>query len=246
MKILVCVSKVPDTTTKIKFTADQTQLDTTGVQWIINPYDEHGLSKALELKEKHGGIVNTITVDNESAEPVIRKCLAIGADEAVRVNALPLNAHQVAKNIAETVKDDGYDLIICGRESIDYNGGMVADLIGEYLNIPTVNLTTSITFTDDSTADVRRFIDGGHQTVSVSTPFAISATKELAEPRIPNMRGIMMARKKSISTIAPVETEVATRVEKFEPPKEKGEVKLIDPDNAEELIRLLREEAKVL
>jgi electron transfer flavoprotein beta subunit len=245
MKILVCVSKVPDTTTKIVFSQDNKTVDYTGVQFIINPYDEHGLSKALELKEKLGGIVTVITVDDASAEAVIRKCLAIGADDAIRVNTLPRDPLFVAEQIAAAVKDKGFDLIITGRESIDYNSSVIGDMIGEFLGIPSLSLVRAIDFNGQK-AEVTRFIDGGYEKTGCDIPVVISATKELAEPRIPNMRGIMAARTKPITVVEAENTRVQTEIISYEPPKPKSAVKLIDPSEAEKLIDLLHNESKVI
>ncbi|MEX0968240.1 MAG: electron transfer flavoprotein subunit beta/FixA family protein [Bacteroidia bacterium] len=246
MKILVCVSKVPDTTTKVKFSSDRKSVDYSGVQFIINPYDEHGLAKALELKEKHSGsTITIINVGDASSEAIIRKCLAIGADEAMRVDAEPADAFFVAEQIAAAIKDKGFDLIITGRESIDYNGGQVCDLLGEMLEIPSVGLSTFVEVADGS-ATITRFVDGGHETLQSPLPLVLSATKELAEPRIPNMRGIMMARSKPIQNVPAADVTKHTSVAEYEPPKEKGECKYIDPENAGELIQLLHSEAKVI
>ncbi len=244
MKILVCLSVVPDTTTKITFTENNTKFNTTGVSWIMNPYDEMALTRALELTEQHSGTVTTVTVGLTDADAVIRKALAVGANDAVRINAAPIDAMQVATGIADYAKSENFDLIFTGRESIDYNGGLVAGLIGELLNLPSINVVTKIDI-DGATAKLERDIDGGREILECSLPLVLSAQKEFAEPRIPNMRGIMAARTKPLKVI---ESNAAnnTNFIKFELPNAKQGVKMIPADNAGELITLLHEEAKVI
>jgi electron transfer flavoprotein beta subunit len=246
MKILVCISQVPDTTTKISFTPDGKALNSNGVTFIINPYDELALTKALELKEAAGnGSVTVINVGDASTEPNIRKALAIGADNAIRVNCVPTDAFQVAKAIADHASGQAYDIIFTGRESIDYNGGQVAGMIAELLNLPSVNVATSISV-NANTAIVERDIDGGREVVEVNTPFVISAQKELTEPRIPNMRGIMAARTKPLQVIEPTALNTMTEVVEHSTPPAKGECKFIDAANAASLIDLLHNEAKII
>ncbi|MGZ5245369.1 MAG: electron transfer flavoprotein subunit beta/FixA family protein, partial [Bacteroidia bacterium] len=217
MKILLCASKTPDTTTKINFTADKKSLDPANVQYILNPYDDHGLARAMDIKEKTNGHLTVIHVGDNSAEPILRRCLAIGADEAVLVNAEAKDAYYVAQQIANAVKGETFDLVITGRESIDFNGNMVCDMLGEIMGIPSVGFATDIQL-NGGKATIKRFIDGGEDTVEVSTPVVISATKELAEPRIPNMRGIMTSRTKPIKTVEAAAIESLTEVVTFEPP----------------------------
>lgn len=245
MRILLCLSSTPDTTTKIKFTEDKQSLDREGVQFVINPYDDHAIASAMEMKEQHNASLTVIHVGESDADQVIRKALAIGADDAIRVNAHPHDAMYVAKQIAAQVKDQGYDFIFTGRESIDYNGSMVCDMLAEYLQLPSVNFVKSITI-QESEAQFDRFIDGGSETVKTSLPVVVSSTKELAEPRIPNMRGIMQAKKKPLEVVEPVEAAVYTDFTEFEPPKPKGEVQYIDPEEAEKLIDILQNQEKVL
>ena len=244
MKILVCLSVVPDTTTKITFTEGDTKFNTSGVTWIMNPYDEMALTRALELTEQLTGTVTTVTVGLADAEAVIRKALAVGANDAVRINAAPADAMQVAKEIAAFAKAENYDLIFTGRESIDYNGGLVAGLIGELLLLPSINVVTKIEI-NGSTAKLERDIDGGRELLECPLPLVLSAQKEFAEPRIPNMRGIMAARTKPLKVIEPVASN-ATKFTKFELPKAKQGVKMIPAENAGELVGLLRNEAKVI
>lgn len=245
MKILLCLSSTPDTTTKIKFTADKKSLDTEGVQFVINPYDDHAIASAMEMKEHHNGSLTVIHVGESDADQVIRKALAIGADDAIRVNTHPSEAQYVAKQIAAQVNDQGYDFIFTGRESIDYNGSMVCDMLAEYLQLPSVNFVKSIDI-QGSEAHFNRFIDGGSESVKTSLPVVVSSTKELAEPRIPNMRGIMQAKKKPLEVVEPVEAGVYTDFVEFEPPKPKGEVQYIDPEEAEKVIDILQNQEKVL
>jgi electron transfer flavoprotein beta subunit len=245
MKVLLCASKTPDTTAKINFTADKKALDTNGVQYILNPYDDHALARAMDIKEKQNATLAVIHVGDNSAEQVLRRCLAIGADEAILVNTAPVDAYNVAFQIAEAVKNDGYNLIITGRESIDFNGSKVCSMLGEFLSIPSIDFVTDIQL-DGNSATLRRFIDGGEETVKVNLPIVISATKELAEPRIPNMRGIMTARTKPIKTIEPASGNTPVELVSFEPPVKKGAITMIDAANAGELIRILHEKEKVI
>jgi electron transfer flavoprotein beta subunit len=245
MKILVCISVVPDTTTKITFTDNNTKFNTAGVQFIINPYDELALTRALELTEASGGTVTAITVGLADADANIRKALAIGAHDAVRINAAPKDAFFVAAEIAEYAKDKGFDMILTGRESIDYNGGLVNGLLGEMLNLPSVNVVTKIDVAG-SEATLVRDIDGGKETVKVALPIVASAQKDLTEPRIPNMRGIMAARTKPLAVVEASQNKEGANFKTFELPAPKAGVKLVSADNPSELIDLLHNEAKVI
>ncbi|MDE3743731.1 electron transfer flavoprotein subunit beta/FixA family protein [Maribacter polysaccharolyticus] len=248
MKILVCISNVPDTTSKINFTDDDTKFDTNGVQFVINPYDEFGLTRAMWFKEKQGATVHVATVGGPGAEPTIRKALAIGADEAIRVNAEPTDGFFVAQQLAEIVKNGGYDLIIAGRESIDYNGGMVPGMLATLLGLNFVNTCIGLEI-DGNNVIATREIDGGKEKLGTTLPLVIGGQKGLVEEsdlRIPNMRGIMMARKKALNVVEPIDATVATNDVKFQRPAPKGAVKLVDADNVEELITLLHNEAKVI
>lgn len=246
MRFLVCISNVPDTTTKIVFTEDGKALNNNGVQFIINPYDELALTKALELKEKIGtGEVTVINVGDASTEPNLRKALAIGADNAVRIDATPEDAFQVAQAIADYAKTASFDMILTGRESIDFNGGQVGGMLAEMLDLPMVNVVTKIDI-NGTTANIERDIDGGKETLSVNTPFVMSAQKELTEPRIPNMRGIMTARTKPLQVIVPASNERFTQVTQMTQPPAKGGCKFLSPEEATELIQLLHNEAKVI
>lgn len=245
MNILVCLSAVPDTTTKITFVDNNTKFNTDGVQFIINPYDELALTKALELTEAQGGEVTIITVGDASVEPVMRKGLAIGAHKAIRVNTVAKDGMHAAKCIATAISGESYDLIFTGRESIDYNGGQVAGLLSEMLNVALINVVTSITVEGGQITAVRD-IDGGKETVSASLPAVVSAQKDLCEPRIPNMRGIMQARTKPLTVVEDAEGYSDTDYRSYELPPAKAGVKLIDANNAEELIDLLRSEKKLI
>src|ERR1051326_2525975 len=215
MKFLVCISQVPDTTTKITFTPDKKALNTQGVQFIINPFDEIALTRALELKESLGGTVTVINVGAANTEPNIRKALAIGADDAIRVNAEPTDAFFVASQLAEVAKKNNYDIILTGRESIDYNGAQVGTMLAELLNLPSVSVATRLDVSG-AEATVEREIDGGKEVVSVKLPFVASAQKGMAEPRIPNMRGIMSARTKPLAVVEPTGGTKNTERVKFE------------------------------
>ncbi len=246
MKILVCISNVPDTTAKINFTGDNKQFDKNGVQFVINPWDEYALTRAIELKEAKGGSVTVLNVGEADTEPNIRKALAIGADDAVRVNAHPSDAFFVASQIAAVAKDGGYDMILMGRESIDYNGFQVHTMVGELLGIPSVTPAFKLDMLDDATARLEKEIEGGKEVVEVKLPFVASAQQPMCEPRIPNMRGIMTARTKPLKVVEPVGGEAKSAYVRFTKPEKKGSVRMIDADNAGELISLLRNEAKVL
>ncbi|MCZ4243644.1 electron transfer flavoprotein subunit beta/FixA family protein [Pedobacter punctiformis] len=245
MKILVCISNVPDTTTKITFTNDNTEFNTAGVQYIVNPYDEIALSRAIELTEGGKGTVTVINVGEAATDPTIRKALAIGADDAVRVNAVPRDAYFVAKQIAEYAKDKDFNIILTGRESIDYNGNQVAAMVGEFLDIPSISIIKKLDVDGDS-ATLEREIEGGKEVVTVNGKFVASCAEGVAEPKIPNMRGIMSARTKPLNVIEAVAIEEVTKVAKYETPAPRGTVKLIPADAAEQLIDLLHSEAKVI
>ena len=248
MKILVCISHVPDTTSKINFTDNNTQFDTNGIQFVINPNDEFGLTRAMWFKEKQGATVDVVNVGGPETEPTLRKALAIGADNAMRINTPATDGFQVAKQLAKVAKDGEYDLIIAGRESLDYNGGMVPGMLAALLNANFVNTCIGLEVEGEK-ATVTREIDGGKESITTVFPLVIGGQKGLVEEsdlRIPNMRGIMQARKKPLNIVEPIEVANQTMIEKFEKPAPKGAIKLIDPDNLDELINLLHNEAKVI
>ena len=247
MKILVCISKTPDTTAKIAFTEGNTKFDENGVQWIINPYDEwYALVRAIELKEKDpSAIIHLVTVGSADAEPIIRKALALGGDEAIRIDSNSNDSFYIAKQIAAIAKEGGYELIFTGKETIDYNSSSIGSMLSALLDMPFVSLANKFDC-DETTATVRREIEGGEETCEVNLPVVISCQKGMAEQRIPNMRGIMAARTKPLKVVSPVETTAATSIKKFDTPPAKSGVKLVDPANMDELVRLLKEEAKVI
>lgn len=246
MKILVCISHVPDTTAKISFTDGGKTYDKNNVQFIISPYEELALTRALELKEAGEGTITVINVGEAETEPTLRKALAMGADDAIRVNAVPTDALYVAKQIAEVAKQENYDAIFTGKESIDYNGGQVGEMLAELLDIPSI---TSVSHVDvnGTKAELQREMDGGYEKVECEFPFVASGQKGIApEARIPAMRGIMMARKKPLKVVDAISADAVTEVKNHTLPEAKGACVMIEPDNAKELIRLLHEEAKVL
>lgn len=246
MKILVCISKAPDTTTKISFTDGDTKFNEAGVQFIVNPYDEwYALVRGLELKEKLGGTVTTVTVGGAENDPVIRKALAIGADDAVRIDTPATDAFGVAKEIANYASDKGYDLVLCGKETINYNGAQVPALIAEFMDAPFASQAIKLEV-EGGTATLECDVQGGVEVVEASLPLVLSAAKGMAEQRIPNMRGIMAARTKKLEVVPASGAENLSEVVGYSLPPEKSECKYVDPENAEELINLLRNEAKAI
>lgn len=245
MKILVCISNVPDTTSKITFTNDNTAFNTAGVQYIVNPYDEIALSKAIDLAEGGKGTVTVITVGDASTDATIRKALATGADNAVRVNSLPRDAWFVANQIANYAKENNFDLILTGRESIDYNGTQVGAFIGSILNIPSVSISKKLDI-DGNAASVEREIEGGKEVLTLNLPAVIGTAEGVAETKIPNMRGIMTARTKPLDVIEPIEVAQLSRIVKYETPEPRGAVTLVDASDVEKLVALLHEKAKVI
>jgi len=247
MKILVCISKTPDTTSKIAFKDGNAKFDEAGVQWIINPYDEwYALVRAIELKEKDASIVlHLITVGAADCEPIIRKALALGGDEAIRVNATSDDSFYIASQIANIAQQNNYDLIFTGKETIDYNGSAIGGMIAELLNMPYISLAEKFDL-NGTTATVKREIEGGEEVAEVSLPLVVSCAKGVAEQRIPNMRGIMAARTKPLKVAEPSAVEALTSVASYELPPAKAGVKMVAADNVAELVRLLHEEAKAI
>lgn len=247
MKFLVCISLVPDTTTKISFVDNDTKFNNDKVQWILNPYDEwYALVRALELKEANGGTVTVVNVGPAANDQVIRKALAIGADDAIRIDgADDLDSFGVASNIAAVAKEGGYDIVLLGKETISYNGSNIGGMLAELLDVPFVSYATKLDVSG-STATVTREIEGGKETVEVSGPFVLSAAKGMAEQRIPNMKGIMAAKTKPLKVVPAVAAPALTSIVKYELPPAKAAVKLISPDNVEELVTLLHNEAKAI
>lgn len=246
MKILVCISHVPDTTSKINFSDNNTKFDTNGVQFVINPYDEFSLTRAMWFKEKQGASVTVVNVGDPSTEPTLRKALAIGADNAIRVNTAPTDGLMVAKELAEVVKNGGYDLVLAGKESADYNGQMVPGMLASLLDFNFVNGCVGMEV-EGTNVSLEREIDGGEEKVTSSLPIVVAGQKGIVEEkdlRIPNMRGIMMARKKPLTVVEPSGAATASVSQSFEKPAPKGAVKLVD--NVDELISLLHNEAKAI
>lgn len=247
MKILVCISKSPDTTAKIAFTDNNTKFATDGVQWIINPYDEwYALVKAIEIKEKDPStVIHLVTVGTADAEPIIRKALALGGDEAIRINAESQDSFYIASQIAETARQGGYDLVFTGKETIDYNSASVGGMVAELLDLAYVSLAIKLDL-NGSTVVINREIEGGEETCEVNTPVVVSCQKGMAEARIPNMRGIMAARTKPLKVIEPTATDSLTSIVSFELPPPKAGVKMIPADNPAELVKALHQDAKVI
>jgi electron transfer flavoprotein beta subunit len=248
MNILVCISHVPDTTSKINFVENDTQFDISGVQFIINPNDEFGLTRAIRFKEKVGAQVDVIHVGTAAADPTLRKCLAIGADKAYRIDTVATDGATVAQELAAFTQQHSYDLIIAGRESIDYNGAMVPGMLGALLDIPFVANCVGLEI-DNGVANAEREIDGGREQLKASLPLVIGAQKGLVEEsdlRIPNMRGIMQARQKPFEVVSSQNATPKTKDLSFEKPAQKAEVKLVPSENIDQLIELLHKEAKVI
>jgi len=249
MKILVCISNVPDTTTKIKFQEGNTSIDTTGIQWVINPWDELSLTRALELKDDASTGIKSVTVAHvgpAASEPVIRKSLAIGADDAVRVNLAAQDAYSVAAQLAEVVRKEGFDIILCGIESSDFNGSAVGGMLAEFLDIPSVSSVSGLKF-ENGAPVLTREIDGGRESVVVPVPFVAVVQKGISkEPRIASMRGIMTARTKPVRICEPVASDSLTEISGFEKPVPRASCKYVDADDPARLIELLQNEAKVI
>jgi len=245
MKILVCISNVPDTTTKITFTDNNTQFNNNGVQFILNPYDEIALARAIELTDGGNGSVTVINVGEAGTEPTIRKALAIGATDAVRVNAKAHDAWYVASQVAAYVKANPFDLILTGRESIDYNGSKVASMLGELLDLPSVSIIKKLDIDGDNVT-VEREIEGGKEVLTIPLPIVAGAAEGVAEPKIPNMRGIMSARTKPLTVIDSVEVKTLSEIISYETPAPRGQVKLVAADDTAKLVDLLHDEARVI
>jgi electron transfer flavoprotein beta subunit len=245
MKILVCVTNVPDTTAKISFTEGDTKFNKAGVQYITGPYDDYALSRAVELKEKLGGTVTVLNVGAADSDQMLRKCLAIGADDAIRINCEPTDSYFVAEQIAAVANGAGYDLILMGRESIDFNGGQVHGIVGELLGMASYTPVMKLDI-EGNTVQLAREIEGGKEYLETQLPIICGCQEPIAEWKIPNMRGIMTARTKPLKVVEPVGNNTLTQVQKFELPAPKGACKMIPADQAEQLIQLLKTEAKAL
>ncbi len=245
MKILVCISNVPDTTTKITFSDDNSKFNENGVQFIINPNDEIALASAIEIAEAQNGEVTVIHVGEATSEPTIRKALAIGAAKAVRVNAKPRDAYFVASQIAAYVKSNPFDLILTGSESIDYNGSLIAGMVGELLDIPSVSIIKSLKI-ENQKAIVEREIEGGKETLEINLPLIVGTAEGVSEPKLPNMRGIMSARTKPLEVVDAIEVEQKSQIIRYDTPAPRSAVKLFGESEIEQLVALLRSEAKVI
>lgn len=247
MNILVCLSKSPDTTAKIAFTNDNKSLQEEGVTYILNPYDEwYSLVRALELVEANGGEVTVVHVGPAENESVMRKALAIGAQKAVRIDDQDKDAQQVAHLIANYAKDNNFDIIFGGKETLDFNTGAVPAMLAAYLDLQYIGLVNHLEI-ENGQAHLIREIDGGEEKIVASLPLVVGATKGIAEQRIPNMRGIMMAKRIPIdliteTSVTPSQTEYVS----YELPTKSTECTYVDPENMAELVRLLHEEAKVI
>ncbi|MCF6352724.1 MAG: electron transfer flavoprotein subunit beta/FixA family protein [Cyclobacteriaceae bacterium] len=243
MKILVCITHVPDTTSKISFTEEDTKFDSTGVQYIIGPYDDYAIARAVELKESNAAAITVLNVGGVETEPTIRKALAIGADEAIRVNAEPADSLFVAQQIAHVAKEGDYDLILMGRESIDYNGGQVHAMVGEMLGMPSISPVMKLDI-EGTKATMSREIEGGKEFLEAELPFVAGCQEPIAEWKIPNMRGIMTARTKPLNVVEPVSEEAAITYGNYEVPAPKSGVKMAS--SVDELVDMLKNDAKVL
>jgi len=245
MKILVCITHVPDTTSKIHFTANNTKFDPSGVQYIIGPYDDYALARAVELRDQTGGTLTALNVGEAETEPSLRKALAIGADDAIRINSFPKDSFFVAKQIAQVAKEGSYDLILMGRESIDFNGGMVHGMVGELLGMPSFSPVMKLEV-EGTTVKMAREIEGGKEYLEAHLPLIAGCQEPIAEWKIPNMRGIMSARTKPLVVVEPGSFATQAEASSYQLPPAKGAVKLVDKDQVAELVRLLKNEAKVL
>lgn len=247
MKILVCISQVPDTTSKIAFSDNNTHFSTAGVTMIINPYDEwYSLVRALELKESGAATaVNLVTVGKADAEPVMRKALALGGDEAIRIDADTTDPYVIAAQIAEYAKTENYDLVLCGKETIDYNNGVVGGMLAELLDMNYVGFASKLEIAN-GVATIAREIEGGEEIDTATLPLVVSCQKGMAEARIPNMRGIMAARTKPLKVVPAAAIESLTAIDSYELPPAKTGVKMFTADNLDELVNALHNDAKVI
>lgn len=247
MNILVCIGNVPDTTTKVKFNG--TELDKTGVQWIVNPWDELALTRALELKDDASNEVSKVSVVNvgkQDAEPTIRKALAMGADDAFRIDAEPKDSYQVAYLLSEFIKDKDFDIILTGLENADFNNFAVGGMLAAMTDIASVSAVSALNI-EGSDIKVDRAISGGKEVLEVNSPVILAVQKGIAiDPKIPAMRGIMMARRKPLNVVEAAEVEALTEITEISMPEEKGDCKMVDSENVEELVDLLINEAKVI
>lgn len=243
MKILVCITHVPETTTKIKF--KDGKLDSTGVNFVVGPYDDFALSKAIDLQKELKAKVTVLNVGGAESENTIRKALALGADDAIRVNAEPTDSYFVAEQIAAIAQKEQYDLILMGRESSDFNGGQVHGMVAEMLGIPAVVPCMTMTF-EGSMATMTREIEGGKEIITCALPFVAGCQEPIAEWKIANMQGIMQARRKPLAVVEPTSQNMLTQVVGYDMPAERSGCKMVPASDVKELVRLLKEEAKVI
>lgn len=246
MKLLVCISKTPDTTAKIVFDNTGKKLIEEGIQYIMNPYDEwYALVRAIELKEQHGGTVEVIHVGDSGSEQIIRKALAIGADSAIRVDHIPQGSFDTAHQIAHYADNKAFDIIFLGKETIDHHGSEVGGMVAGLLNLPFVAYSNKLTV-EGTKAIIESEMEGGVRVSEVSLPMVISCAKGMAEQRIPNMMGIMNAKKKPLEVITPVNSEILINLDHFELPPVKSSVKMISPDHIDEMIDVFKTELKII
>lgn len=245
MKILVCITHVPDTTSRIAFTDDNTRFDSKDIQYIIGPYDDYAISKAVDLKSSHNAHVTVLNVGHQETEPTLRRALAIGADEAIRIDAEPSDSYFVAVQIAEHIKNNPYDLVLMGRESTDFNGGIVHALTGELTGMPSFSPVMHLEIKEKK-VEIAREIEGGKEFLEATLPIITGCQEPIAEWKIPNMRGIMTARTKPFKVLEAIAADERTTNTGFELPPKKGEIKLVNSDEVEKLFDLLRNEAKVI
>lgn len=247
MKILVCIAKTPDTTAKISFSDNNTKFNDAGVTFIINPYDEwYSLVRALELKE--AGIaseVHLVSVGGADTDAIIRKALALGGDQSFRIDSAANDPFEIANEIAALVKQNGYDLVLTGKESIDYNNASVGATLAGLLDYNFIALATKLEVSG-TTATVTREIEGGEETDTVALPLVLSCQKGMAEARIPNMKGIMSARTKPLTVVPASTSETLTEIVSYEMPPAKSGVKLFTIEQVDELVQALQNEAKVI
>ena len=245
MKILVCITNVPDTISKIAFKESDTQLVKEDITFVIGPYDDYALARAVELRDTLGGTVTALNVGLKDTDPILRKALAIGADDAVRIDTDPTDGYFVAKQIANYAQDKNFDLILMGRESSDFNGGQVHGMVGELLGIPSLSPIMKLEVAGN-TAQLAREIEGGKEYLEANLPLVLGCQEPIAEWKIPNMRGIMSARTKPLLVVEPSTDAMLTTGGKYQLPPARSGCKFIPADQAELLIELLKNEAKVL
>jgi electron transfer flavoprotein beta subunit len=248
MNILVCISQVPDTTTKVAVDASGTAINPTGVKFILNPYDEYAIETGLRLREAHGGSVTTVTVGQDSAKEILRTALAMGSDAAMLVKSdSTADSFFVAQNIAQVAKEGAYDVVVCGRQSIDFDSFQVPSMVAELLQWANINMVSALSI-DGTTVSAERDIDGGKEVIAATLPIVLSAQKGLYEPRYPKLPDIMKAKSKPIAEVTPIASEPRVRVVGMTLPESKRLQKIMGDSDADitELVRLLHEEAKII